>query len=300
MIEKARGLHDYPMLMVVTDRKKRVFPSGGRLYRVHFLCPVCGSVGACGPKKKGYKLVVHGKWTRNLLLAAHLGVCLLEIVLKVTGVPNQISAISRLALESLSAVSDELVSETSLGLSAGMVSALKDRLTAAVDTAASAAVDSATQYAEDQLQGLQAAAEESVRTEALTPLVAEASPEVFPSQITTTTSATTTSEPKPREFPVSSDHVKAVRNMFTKWLKDPEAVHAGLTKVETFRAECVFVCGPGGAAAEGGGGGAKDGAAKDGGEDGVGGTGARSRCEYEFRRRGKNCLAVVMTDPMYL
>ena len=205
-VDKERGVRELPLLLVLRDTGKRSVYFGGRIFRVCFVCPVCGEVQASGPKGKGYKLVVVGRFGRQLLQATYLSLCLLQVALHVAGLPGQIAALGELAVQTLGVVKEDLVGV--LKLDSAEVEAL------------AASVSGAT-----------------VAPTAATGVGAES-----------------------REYPISDEHVQAVRALLGE-LGDARAELSGLHRVLPDHGGCAWVCGGG--------------------------------CKEEYQEKGDSCLSVV-------
>lgn len=227
-VEVDRGQRKLPLLLLVRDTGERTFFLRGKIYRVHFMCPVCGCKARSGPKEKGYKLVVHGKWSRRVLLAVHLSLCLLQFALTVTGVPVPVAAVSQMALQSLGAVREEFIS--TLGLSAAYVNGLEDAFRAA-DLSVESAIESAAATIETCLDQQ---AEQEERLEGLSGDVSGGSTGGRSAQ-------------QPREYRISAEHIAAVEDLLAHELKDPRAALSGLVKADPGNNLSAWVCkGPGG------------------------------------------------------
>lgn len=107
-VEKARGVHDFPLLAVRSSYSARGMAkltsglagmAGVTTSRVHFLCCVCGCKSPTAGE--GYLLSVGNEHTKQMFKVFHTSLSVLQVMLQLGGVPNQMSLIADLAIKSL-------------------------------------------------------------------------------------------------------------------------------------------------------------------------------------------------------
>lgn len=110
-VEGMRRIHNFPLLAVLSRYQggmKKFARSKLRIssFKVHFHCNVCGyrSPTACD----GYKLCLGTKGTQRILQVFKLSLNLFQLMLQVSGVPNQISMLADIAINSLDILTEEL------------------------------------------------------------------------------------------------------------------------------------------------------------------------------------------------
>jgi hypothetical protein len=86
------GVFDMPLLPVFSEPGSKGFTGTLQravfsVYRVHFLCPVCGLSAESGNNKSGYKLLVPGEWTLRMVAAMKFALMALQILSLITPVP---------------------------------------------------------------------------------------------------------------------------------------------------------------------------------------------------------------------
>ncbi len=97
----------------------------GRVYRVKFICQVCGNV----PKNfKGYRVHVVNNWAKNLLNILSKSLFVLQIALAISGIPNGFSEIGKLALESINSIQGDIIKQKLDGVSTNSLGSLKSTI----------------------------------------------------------------------------------------------------------------------------------------------------------------------------
>ena len=113
---KLNNLYKYPLLPVVQETicssNYSIFSKGyldrqiGKVYRVKFLCQICGNT----PNSfKGYRVHVVKKWAKNMLYILAKSLEILQFALQIIGIQNGISEIGRLALQSINTLEGFLI-----------------------------------------------------------------------------------------------------------------------------------------------------------------------------------------------
>lgn len=113
---KDRKLAEYPLIFVLSQPAakgakgywQRIY---AKVYRVKYICPVCGCMPIVEDKKlrDGYKLRIIGPWTHTMLKALHISLIALQIMLLAAGVPNQVAALGKMALEAIDVVDPDMM-----------------------------------------------------------------------------------------------------------------------------------------------------------------------------------------------
>ncbi len=125
VVNQANNVYSCPLLPIVeeteftsnmseqtTSQLKSLMSKGywdrkiGKVYRIKFICQVCGKV-PCG--FKGYRVhVVHG-WAKNILNTLAKSLQVLQFALLVSGIPNGVSEIGKLALQSIDTLRGDII-----------------------------------------------------------------------------------------------------------------------------------------------------------------------------------------------
>ncbi len=122
VINQANNIYKFPLLPIVEEETKlsespdktkikflrRGFwdLSFGKLYRIKFLCQICGKV----PENfKGYRMNVVFKWAKNILTTLNISLHVLQFALNIIGVRNEIAEIGKMALNSLNSIQNDLI-----------------------------------------------------------------------------------------------------------------------------------------------------------------------------------------------
>ena len=104
----------------------------GKVYRVKFICQVCGNV----PKNfKGYRVHVVNNWAKNLLDILSKSLFVLQIVLTISGIPNGFSEIGKLAIQSINSIQGDIVKSKLDGISTNSIGSLKSSLSDSIGEA---------------------------------------------------------------------------------------------------------------------------------------------------------------------
>lgn len=125
IINKTNNVYSCPLLPIVEETEftnnisehsasklKSLMSKGywdrkiGKVYRIKFICQVCGKV-PCG--FKGYRVhVVHG-WAKNILNTLAKSLQVIQFALMVSGIPNGVSEIGKLALKSIDTLQGDII-----------------------------------------------------------------------------------------------------------------------------------------------------------------------------------------------
>ena len=138
VINQANNIYKFPLLPIVeeetelvdspTKTKIKFLRRGfwdltfGRLYRIKFLCQICGNV----PKKfSGYRMNLIFKWAKNILITLNISLHVLQFALNIIGIRNEIAEIGKLALNSLKSIQNDLVNAKLTDITQDSISNLK-------------------------------------------------------------------------------------------------------------------------------------------------------------------------------
>jgi len=138
VINQANNIYKFPLLPIVeeetelvdspTKTKIKFLRRGfwdltfGKLYRIKFLCQICGNV----PKNfKGYRMNRIFKWAKNILITLNISLHVLQFALNIIGIRNEIAEIGKLALNSLKSIQNDLVNAKLTDITPDSISNLK-------------------------------------------------------------------------------------------------------------------------------------------------------------------------------
>jgi hypothetical protein len=132
---KLNNLYKYPLLPVVQETicssNYSIFSKGyldrqiGKVYRVKFLCQICGNT----PNSfKGYRVHVVKKWAKNMLYILAKSLEILQFALQIIGIQNGISEIGRLALQSINTLEGFLIKNKLEGFSPYSIDNIKNSM----------------------------------------------------------------------------------------------------------------------------------------------------------------------------
>lgn len=119
LINKINNVYNVPLLPIIEEttntdtlNNNSILKKGywdrklGRVYRIKFLCQICGKV----PEGfKGYRIHLLKGWAKSALKTFSISLNVLEFALNVAGIHNGISEIGRALLKSFDTLRDELV-----------------------------------------------------------------------------------------------------------------------------------------------------------------------------------------------
>lgn len=141
VINQANNIYKFPLLPIVEEETELVNSPDktkikflrrgfwdllfGRLYRIKFLCQICGNV----PQNfKGYRMNLIFKWAKNILTTLNISLHVLQFALNIIGIRNEIAEISKLALNSLKSIQNDLINAKLTDITSDSISNLKSDL----------------------------------------------------------------------------------------------------------------------------------------------------------------------------
>ena len=126
LINQANNVYSCPLLpilectkyepdsddMVTKSGAKAIISKGywdrkiGKVYRLKFLCQICGKAP---DNFKGYRIHIINEWAKKALHTLNLSLSVLEFALKISGMPNGVSSLGELALNSFDTIQSDLL-----------------------------------------------------------------------------------------------------------------------------------------------------------------------------------------------
>ena len=138
VITQANNIYKFPLLPIVEEEtelsdspdktKIKFLRRGfwdltfGKLYRIKFLCQICGNVPV---NFKGYRINKIFKWAKNILITLNISLHVLQFALNIIGIRNEIAEIGKLALNSLKSIQNDLVNAKLTDITQDSISNLK-------------------------------------------------------------------------------------------------------------------------------------------------------------------------------
>ena len=138
VINQANNIYKFPLLPIVeevtelvdspTKTKIKFLRRGfwdltfGKLYRIKFLCQICGNVPG---NFSGYRINKIFKWAKNILITLNISLHVLQFALNIIGIRNEIAEIGKLALNSLKSIQNDLVNSKLTNITPDSISNLK-------------------------------------------------------------------------------------------------------------------------------------------------------------------------------
>eukprot|EP01031_Cornospumella_fuschlensis_P023385 gene23385-28377_t len=272
-VDQQRGVHDKPLLMVLKRRNLSDNPAlrlgqqlkerlGTKRYSVHFLCEMCGECKTMKPAAspdapKGYELDVSNRFCVDMLQAVHASLCMLQLILQVAGLPNGVSHLGKMCLDSVECVSKEVAEQ------------LQDKVAEFEEMRAMFAQVAAT---EDAATAVSA----STGTAAATAVAGSGAGASSPAASSGTAIAAPGSGAS-QEYQVTSQHIETMKNLFEYKWRDLKCRQSGLEIARKDDAQQAWVCmGTNQRLADG--------------------SFSKSACYEKFMREGRDCLHVLIND----